>query len=511
MNQKSNMYPIKDRWSILWLAIGVLLWLFPMIPLTHWLAPIFMLRFTRTQKTWRALIPVWLLSFATSFVVLREILPAPLSEYLLMVFVFWFFGPSFAYMADRLLVSRLQRNGSPSFLATLVFPLAVISLEYIGAMFIPIGAINSQAYHQYSNLVMVQLLSITGIWGITFLVNWLGPIANWVWERSFEWKEIRRGAALYIGILLLAIIFGGARLAFASQPSNTVRLHGIIMQDMQEEMPKLRQAAEDDWQAYRQLAAELREPYLEATLREARAGAQLVIWPEMAVYVPAEDEAEFLNRAVEIARQGDIYLAMPMLVNFNDGTRSINKIVILNPSGEVVLEHLKYGNALEEGLQPGDGVYQTVSTPFGTLSGIVCNDADHQEVIAQAGRNGTDILLVPLLEYRGLNPLHSYMTTYRAIENGVVVVRLADNGTSLVADPYGRVLASMDYFSSSERAIVAQVPSYNVPTLYSYAPDLFAWLAIAGFVTLVVVAVVQGRRGRHVVEAAHPEPQSSIS
>jgi apolipoprotein N-acyltransferase len=381
-------------------------------------------------------------------------------------------------------------------------------LEYIGAMFIPIGGINSQAYHQYDNLAIIQLLSITGIWGITFLVNWLGPVVNWAWERSFVWKEIRRGAALYTAILLLVIIFGGARLAFASQPTSTVRVHGITVQDMQTEHPKLRQVAEDDWQAYRQLAAELREPYLEATVREANAGAQLVFWPEFAVFVPAEDEAEFLNQAVEIARQESIYLAMPMLVNFNDGTLSINKIVILDPAGDVVLEHLKYGNAVDEGLQPGDGVYQTIETPFGTLSGVVCNDADHQEVVAQAGRNGTDILLIPLLEYRGLNPLHSHMTIYRAIENGVVVVRQSDNGPSLVADPYGRVLASMDYFSSSERVMVAQVPSYNVPTLYSYTPDLFAWLAIAGFVALVVVAVVQRQREKRVVEASQPEPQS---
>jgi apolipoprotein N-acyltransferase len=501
MNQKQITYPINDRWSFLWIVIGTLLWLFPAIPLTHWLAPIFVLRFTRTQKTWRALILVWLLSFATSFAVLREILPAPLSEYIVMVFFFWLFGPSFAYMADRLLVPRLQKNGRATFLTTMVFPLAVTSLEYIGAIFIPIGGINSQAYHQYDNLVIIQLLSITGIWGVTFLVNWLGPVVNWAWELSFARKEIRRGAASYIGVLLLVLFFGGSRLAFAAQPTNTVRVHGITMQDMQKEMPKLRQTAEDDWQAYRQLAAELREPYLEATIREARSGAQLVFWPELAVFVPAEDEAAFLNRAVEIARQEGIYLAMPMLVNFNDGTRSINKIVILEPSGDIVLEHLKYGNAIEEGLQPGDGVYQTVETPFGMLSGVVCNDADHQEVVTQAGRNGTDILLVPLLEYRGINPLHSHMTIYRAVENGIVVVRQADNGPSLVADPYGRVLASTDYFSSSEKVLVAQVPSYNVPTLYAYTPDLFAWVAIAGFVVLVVVAVVQERREKRVFEA----------
>ena len=64
-------------------------------------------------------------------------------------------------------------------------------------------------------------------------------------------------------------------------------------------------------------------------------------------------------------------------------------MVIKDPSGEIVLDHHKYGNALQEGFVPGDGVYQTVETPYGTLSGIVCNDTNHQEVVAQSGCNGT--------------------------------------------------------------------------------------------------------------------------
>jgi len=221
-----------------------------------------------------------------------------------------------------------------------------------------------------------------------------------------------------------------------------------------------------------------------------------VHWPEMAVFVPEEDEPEFFQRAAQIAQQEGAYLAMGLVTVYNDDRRSVNKLVILDPNGENVLEHHKYGGAWEEGFQPGDGVYKTVETPFGTLSGIVCNDTDHQEVVTQAGRNGTDILLSPTLEYRGIDPMHAYMAAYRAIENGVTIVRQADNGLSVVIDPYGRVVASMDHFTSGERVFVAQVPVGSVTTLYAYTPDVFAWLAILGFVTVTIVAIVQGRRAR---------------
>jgi len=491
MNQKQTTYPIKDRWSYLWLGIGTLLGFFWVIPIVNWLTPIFMLRFMRTQKVWRGLLLVWLSGLLTIGLTFREELPLPLPVYIVTIVIISLTAGILPYLADRLLAPRLG-----GFLATLTYPLAVTIMDYIGAMTNAQGSIGGQAYGQTGDLMFMQLASITGMWGIVFLVNWFGALVNWAWERSFEWKEIRRGVALFAGIMLAVMLYGGARLAFAKQPTQTVRMHGITEVDMRQELERIHQTQQIGWEEYRQLTAELREPYLDATLREAQKGAELVHWPEMAVFVPEEDELEFFQRAAQIAQQEGTYLAMGLVTVYNDDRRSVNKLVILDPNGENVLEHHKYGGAWEEGFQPGDGVYKTVETPFGTLSGIVCNDTDHQEVVTQAGRNGTDILLSPTLEYRGIDPMHAYMAAYRAIENGVTIVRQADNGLSVVIDPYGRVVASMDHFTSGERVFVAQVPVGSVTTLYAYTPDLFAWLAILGFVTVTIVAIVQGRRAR---------------
>ena len=81
--------------------------------------------------------------------------------------------------------------------------------------------------------------------------------------------------------------------------------------------------------------------------------------------------------------------------------------------------------------------------------------------------------------------MHTRMAVFRAIENGISIVRQADNGLSMAADPYGRVLAQVDHFTSSERVMVAQVPIQGVPTLYPVIGDMFGWLSIVGFGTLV--------------------------
>ena len=157
MKQNQITYSIKDRWSYLWLAIGTLLGFLWAIPLTMWLAPIFILRFVRTQKTWVGFLLAWLSSFLVIGITFREALPLPLPEYIITMLVTSLTG-ALAYLADRLLAPRLK-----GFAATLVYPLAVTSLDYIGAISNPMGSIGAQAYALYGNLALMQLLSITGV------------------------------------------------------------------------------------------------------------------------------------------------------------------------------------------------------------------------------------------------------------------------------------------------------------------------------------------------------------
>jgi apolipoprotein N-acyltransferase len=505
--ERINTTIISDRWSYLWLAIGTLVGFFWTIPLAWWLSPVFVLRFIRTQKVWRGFVLAWLATFltvgVTQYGMMNALMPSPLPVYLITMAVgaLLFALP---YLADRLLAPRLK-----GFAATLVFPLAVTAVDFFSAKANPLGSIGAQAYFQYGNLALMQLLSITGMWGITFLVSWLGPVINWAWERDFAWPEIRRGAAVYTGIMLLVMLYGGARLAFAPPATGTVRMHGITAVDMRQNWSALNQVKEQEgWEAMRQKTAEYHNLYFEETVREARAGAQLVHWPEMAVKVPGEDEPAFIARAQEIARQEDVYLALGVGTVFQDDRPWENKLIVIDPAGDIVLEHHKYALVAMEGTKGGDGILRTVETPFGRLSGIVCNDTNHEEVVTQAGRNGTDILLSPSLEVRPIDPIHAHMAIYRAIENGITIVRQADNGLSFVADPYGRVWAAMDHWTASERVLLAQVPAKaGVFTIYPYIGDLFAWLSVFGFVVVAVWAVIQGRRAAR-AESAQSEGQS---
>jgi apolipoprotein N-acyltransferase len=175
---------------------------------------------------------------------------------------------------------------------------------------------------------------------------------------------------------------------------------------------------------------------------------------------------------------------------------------MLDPDGEIVLEHLKYGGAMIEGNEPGDGILHTVETPFGKVTAVICADTQFPGPVSQAGRMGADILFSPTLEVAALDPYIAHIAAFRAIENGVTVVRQADNGLSVVIDPYGRILDSVDHFQSGERLLVTQVPANaGVFTLYPIIGDLFAWLTVAILVVLMIWALVLGLREKRVVLA----------
>ncbi len=81
---------------------------------------------------------------------------------------------------------------------------------------------------------------------------------------------------------------------------------------------------------------------------------------------------------------------------------------------------------------------------------------------------------------------------FRAVEEGFSLVRATSQGISQAVDPYGRVLASLDYFAAPGESLSVTVPVGAVPTIYSRFGDVFGWVATAGL-ALLVLAALRGR------------------
>jgi len=490
MTEQQSRTTKSDRWSYLWLAIGAILLLLAngrwIIPLAAWLAGVFIIHFLRMQKPARGLILGLLTSIVVTIVAWQGLIPVPGVFYYLVAAGI---GTTFVlpYLADRLIAPRL--NG---FASTLVFPLAWTTVEYVNSLANPYGTWGALAYTQYGNLPLVQIVSVTGVWGLAFLMAWFASVVNWAWEQEFVWSRIRRGIGLYAGILALVLLFGGARLALFAPRSDTVRLAAITAAY---DISKEEALAAGDWESLRPAFATVQDGLLERSQQAAQAGARIIAWHEGGALMLKEDEAAFIERGRELARQKQVYLGMAVGV-LPDGFPNQpgeNKLVLIDPSGDIVWEYFKSLPVPGEPSIAGDGLILTQETPYGRIAAAICFDADFPGLIHQAGKAGSDLMLVPSSDWEDIDPLHTQMASFRAIENGFSLVRITGGGLSAAFDYQGRVLAAVDYFTSGEQVMIAHVPVQGVRTIYSVVGDLFAWLCVAGFVGLAGWAVVRRR------------------
>jgi apolipoprotein N-acyltransferase len=361
------------------------------------------------------------------------------------------------------------------------------------------GAWGSLAYSQFSSLHLTQVASITGMWGVTFLVSWFASTANWIWEEGVDWPRIRRGVTIFAGVMLLVLGYGVIRLTYYLPEPGTVRIHGIVETDYTRYTweTELFPLSQSDPQAFVTQMTPVYERYLEATVHEAQAGAQIVVWPEVAAEGFKEDLDEVVARAQDIARREGVYLSLGLNVigpgSYSEGE---NRLVLIDPNGDILVNYLMYGCMA---FNMYSVKVPTVETPYGTLGAVLCCDLDYPYVIRQASRKGVDFLLVPSFEPTAAQiTAHSRMASLRAIENGVSIFRPTAQGISLAIDPYGRTLGSMDATRVSERVFVMQVPNQRVATVYSVVGDLFGWLVVAGFLVIAVWGIVLGRKARGV-------------
>jgi apolipoprotein N-acyltransferase len=226
--------------------------------------------------------------------------------------------------------------------------------------------------------------------------------------------------------------------------------------------------------------------------REARAGAKIIFWSEEAAFVLKEDEPRLLARGSALTLKYNIYLAMALATWIPKQTHPLeNKVVLIEPSGEVAWQYLKSRPT------PGpeaamavtsDKKLRILDTAIGRLSAAICYDTDFPSFMRQAGTLRTGVMLSPASDWRGIDPRHTEIASFRAIEQGFNLVRQANNGLSAAYDYQGRRLASMDEFQSTDLTLISQVPTRGVHTLYSRFGDWFAWLCCAALLVLIVLA-----------------------
>ncbi len=397
-----------------------------------------------------------------------------------------------------------KRFFSGQVLSTLLAFSAILSLsEWLRGNLFTGFPWNLSAYAWKDALPIVQIVSVGGVYFLSFLTVFWGASIGFVLLR-----DAGRAARLVVFIISMASLaatfgFGAARLAGADRQ----QVSGLNVQIVQPSIPQAEKWQQEKiWDHFNTLVA-MSYPQDNSDGDEA---VTFIVWPETAISMTMLNvpEARSLLETALSAHLGPAYLltgALRIEPGESGEPDYANSLVILDKNLEIAGyydkahlvpfgEYIPFRKLVPFGpvasfsdMIAGSGPKRLTVGEGYSISPIVCYEVIFPGKITS--RSNSDIL--PHIIVNVTNDAwygdstgpqqHFNMALFRAVEEGVSVIRAANNGISGIIDPYGMVITRIP-LNHRGSTMVTNVPVTEVHTLvYRKLGYLLFWAAIAFF------------------------------
>lgn len=401
------------------------------------------------------------------------------------------------------LTEALVRGGS----RTLVLaPLIWVGTEWLrGTLFTGFPWV-LLGYSQSDTLAPLQAASVVGIYGLSGLVALpSAAIALLVVPDRAASRPRVVLAASCLALVGLTVAWGAARVrsqTLLEGPTTRVAVAQGNVPQGQKWDPAYRDA--------------ILERYTRLTAEAARAGADLVVWPESATpFVFGRDGAY-----TEIMRARVVSAGVPVVFGSDEvvGPEEFyNAAFVMDAGGEIrgsyrkmqlvpfgeyipVRRVLFFADSLVEGFSDFSAGQRLTLLPVGPrrLSVAVCYEAVFPGLAREAVRQGSQLLTTITNDaWYGTSAApyqHFQQARVRAVENGRYLVRAANTGISAVVDPYGRIVVQSPLFETGVWA--GDVRWLDDTTVYTRIGDTVAWACMLVTVALLALPWVERARAR---------------
>jgi apolipoprotein N-acyltransferase len=230
-------------------------------------------------------------------------------------------------------------------------------------------------------------------------------------------------------------------------------------------------------------AAEIRESnrerLIERTEKAASSGAKLIVWNEASTVILPDEEEAWKKRLSSVSGNNQITLISSYIVLLSKQSfRYENKYVMYLPDGTEACTYHKHQPVPGEPARKGNEPIETVSLAGIDIGGAICYDYDFPKLAQSYGQLGADIVGLPSSDWRGIDPIHTKMAAYRAIEQGHSILRSTRFGLSAAINPIGIVEAQLSSFNQNDQIMIAYLPETKVFTLYGVIGDLFIYVCM---------------------------------
>ena len=522
--------PLKNFWNNPWsrrlLAIvaGLLLAAaFPKMGIAGfaWIAPALMLAAAHGKSGGAAFRLGWLAGFAFALASLGWLLLIPVKWFPILG---WVALSAYVALYPAIWVWLLSTiNFQPStWPARLRWSLggaaAWVALEMLRARFLTGFPWNPLGASQYQITPLIQIASVTGVYGVSFLVVWISlslhnallaivrqPVRRLAWQ-----AEIILPLAVVAGIFA----FGYATLREPDPSSRTLRVTVV--------QPSIPQTmiwdSSENTNRFRQL--------LELSERALTNETDLLVWPEAAL--PEFNEASYAAITNLIARHHVWMIFGADDVQLNPratGYDVFNAAFLFNPAGECVARYHKrnlviFGEYIPlvrwlpfvKWFTPITGGFESGARPAAfeladvrvKTSPLICFE-DIFPHLARTADDDTDFLINLTNDgWFGQSAQqwqHAAAAAFRAVENGLPLLRSCNNGLTCWIDSRGRlrqILRDKTGGIYGVGTMTMQIPlpprtDNRQPTFYHRHGDVFGWVC-TGIAVLLAVSVLARRK-----------------
>jgi apolipoprotein N-acyltransferase len=365
-------------------------------------------------------------------------------------------------------------------------------------------------------LELMQGAAVLGIYGLTLAAVLIFGLPAVLWSEAAASQRGRRWAALAVALLPLVIAgaLGHARLALADSPAKgrSSMVPGVKIRIVQPSVSQREKWRPENWARFFQDHLDLsgRNP---AGATDGLMGVTHVIWPEAAMPFPPLDSPEALASIGGLLPEGTVLIAGANRIEWTDGTprrprRFFNSLLVFGKGGLLLslydkIHLVPFGEYIPRALRPllaligmpqlaGRVGFESGVSPRPLLAvpglpavvPLICYEAIFPAVVVQTGERPALIVNLTNDGWFGNTTgprQHLHQARVRAVEEGLPLIRAANNGVSAAFDPYGRVVGQLDL---NVRGVI------DVPLSVALPPPVYARLGDALFVAIWLSGVL---------------------
>ncbi|MES0491696.1 MAG: nitrilase-related carbon-nitrogen hydrolase [Leptospirales bacterium] len=461
------------------------------IPIMGWLFPIPLLLYMRVGYKKSILLLVMLIAFVGQYL---KITSEPLHIAIaamagIQAAIFTWIVLFIVEKIRHQLESRKQKYSE--IIVSVSFASLITVGEYVIAQFSGLGVWGMIANTQLENLPLLQLASITGAYGISFLMCLTASMSESIIYSLTQGKSpTSRVLKAGMGVLVLNILvfsYGGIRLDFQGQGA-TMRVATVSAKDYS--IQDISQTGDLGNKARNGNNNEVYDLIEKASNQKA----EMVITNEGSIILNPGEEESFEEKIKQLALQKKVHIMAGYLI-FNGLHEKFNNRLLFVDSEGRTFKYSKQFIVPGEPVTPEPGPILPITITHNSqqfiIGGAICYDFDSMKITNDHGDNEAGMVAIPSSDWRGIDPYHTQMTRLRGIEQGYSITRSVRGATSQMYDAYGRIRGSLPWHEDNDKILIASVPIEPIMTIYKTFGD---WFVILNCISILFVGIVAFRK-----------------